>query len=176
MSLEGSELSRAKLTLVAAPDGMARAALPAELAATAGGEHEFLVAEAGGLRSTWFFRPDAEMAPGQSSFTARTSTANGELRVTVEARTLLRDLCLFADRLAGVLNVEASELTVDDMMLTVLPGETVTFTVSRRNGESLDASGEMSAALSYPVLRCIGDNAEQIDANAGAEFAEASIS
>jgi beta-mannosidase len=169
-------LSRTELTLVVAPDGMARAALPAELATTAGGEGEFLVAEAGGLRSTWFFRPDAELAPMQPSFTASASSANGELRVRVEAHTLLRDLCLFADRLAGVLNVEASELAVDDMMLTVLPGESATFTVSRRDGQPLDVSDELSVALSYPVLRCIGDSAALADANAGAGFAETSTS
>lgn len=176
VNLEGSELSRTELTLTAAPDGTARAALPTAFATTVGGDNEFLVAESSGLRSTWFFRPDAEMTVVSPSFTAHTNFVNGQLRVTVEAHTLLRDLCLFADRLAEPLNTTASELAVDDMMVTVLPGETVTFTVSRRDGQPLAEPDESSIALSYPVLRCIGDSAALTEAEAGTEFAEASIS
>ena len=71
------------------------------------------------------------------------------------AETLLRDVCLFADRLAADLGVAAPLLQVDDMMLTLLPGEAVTFTVSRRDGVALDTVPPSAGA--WPVLRCIGD-------------------
>ncbi|KQO03414.1 beta-mannosidase [Arthrobacter sp. Leaf234] len=157
LTLDGAEVGRAELTLTAAPDGTARTALPAAL--TEASDREFLVADADGLRSTWFFVPDAALAPSGPSFTARASADGGFLRITVEAGSLLRDLCVFADRLADLLDVPAPDLTVDDMMVTLLPGETVTFTVSRRDGAPLSVPADLSVAERSPVIRCIGDSA-----------------
>ena len=44
-------------------------------------------------------------------------------------------------------------------MLTVLPGETAVFTVSRRGGMPLEVPGDLSLATQSPVIRCIGDSA-----------------
>ncbi|PPB49285.1 beta-mannosidase [Arthrobacter pityocampae] len=162
LTLDGTEIARESLPLSAAADGTARAALPAGLAAVS--DAEFLVADADGLRSTWFFVPDAALAPVEPRFTAEVTADDGTVRVTVHARTVLRDLCVFADRLADLLDVTASELAVDDMMLTVLPGETAVFTVSRRDGGPLDATADLSAAGLFPVLRCIGDGASLVSA------------
>lgn len=65
--------------------------------------------------------------------------ADGELRVTVTAVTVLRDLCVFADRLAAPLGVAPSELTVDAALVTLLPGESHTFRITRRDGHPLPA-------------------------------------
>ncbi|TKV29219.1 beta-mannosidase [Arthrobacter sp. NamB2] len=162
LGLDGAEIAREQVSLTAAADGTARSLLPAALVAPS--EREFLVADAGGFRSTWFFRPDAALAPVETRFSARAVIEEGALRVTVEAQSLLRDLCLFADRLADRLGVSAPDLTVDDMMLTLLPGESAVFTVSRRDGAPLDVQADLSAAELFPVIRCIGDGAALVPA------------
>ena len=160
LALDGTEVARETVHLVAEPDGTARAALPAGLSAVS--DREFLVADADGLRSTWFFVPDTALAPTEPRFSARAATGDGVLRVTVEAHALLRDLCVFADRLADLLGVAAPELVVDDMMLTILPGETAVFTIGRRDGSPLSAPADLSQAELFPVVRCIGDSAAQV--------------
>ncbi len=61
----------------------------------------------------------------------------------VTARTLVRDLALFPDRLDPL-------ATVDDMLVTLLPGESATFVVT---GEDLGPE----ALTAYPVLRCVNE-------------------
>lgn len=63
---------------------------------------------------------------------------------TVTAGTLLRDLALFPDRLDP-------SSTVDDMLITLLPGESVTFRVD--TAERLDPE----VLTAPPVLRCVND-------------------
>lgn len=60
------------------------------------------------------------------------------------AHTLLRDLALFPDRLDPAARV-------DDMLLTLLPGETTVFRVT---GARLD---DPEALTRKPVLRCVND-------------------
>lgn len=66
------------------------------------------------------------------------------VRVVVTARSFLRDLTVFPDRLHP-------QAWADDALVTLLPGESATFTV--RGGDSLDAA----ALTSRPVLRCVND-------------------
>jgi beta-mannosidase len=171
LALDGTELARETLPLTAAADGTARALLPGGL--TAVSDSEFLVADADGLRSTWFFAPDAALAPTAPRFTAEATADGGTVRVSVRAETLLRDLCVFADRLADLLGVGAPDLAVDDMMLTVLPGETAVFTISRRDGGPLDAPADLSAATLFPVVRCIGDGSSLVPTGSGGAAGDA---
>ncbi len=67
--------------------------------------------------------------------------AGKEWRVTVAAETLLKDVCLFVDRIHP-------DATVSDMMVTLLPGESFTFVVS--SPTDLDAEG----LGAIPVFRC----------------------
>ena len=68
--------------------------------------------------------PDAaEKLPARDAETSVRRVPGG-VEVTVTARVLLRDVCLFADRIDP-----AAE--VDDMLLTLLPGESTRFLVSR---------------------------------------------
>jgi beta-mannosidase len=64
--------------------------------------------------------------------------------VTVTAGTVLRALTLFPDRLDP-------DAEVDRAGITLLPGESVTFTV--RSERPLDPA----ALTSRPVLRCVND-------------------
>lgn len=65
-------------------------------------------------------------------------------RVEVTARTLLRDLALFPDRLDP-----AAE--VDEMLVTLLPGESTVFMITGAVLADPEALG------AHPVLRCVND-------------------
>ncbi len=99
----------------------------------------FIVAEPdGGERSFWWFSPDRNVAEHRPQVSV---SMDGSL-VIVIAKTLVRDLCLFPERL----NAQAS---ADDACVTLLPGESHTFEV--RGGETLDAE----AMLKSPVLQYV---------------------
>ncbi|MBX6357600.1 MAG: glycoside hydrolase family 2 protein, partial [Micromonosporaceae bacterium] len=118
--------------------------LPADVAVPEDPRAELLLAEATGDRAWWFFAEDRDLAYPKAEYDARAEAAPDGALVTVTARTLLRDLALFPDRLDP-------SATVDDALVTLLPGESVTFTVR--------ASTPLDPALltSPPVLRCVND-------------------
>lgn len=157
---DGTEVAAGNYRLQTAADSTSRVRLDSALASSRNGTEEFLVADYGPAgqeqRALWFFTPDAAFDAEAPRFTSSVELAGGALHITVRAETLLRDVCLFADRLAADLKVPAPLLQVDDMMRTILPGEAVTFTVSRRDGGTLDTAPP--AAGAWPVLRCIGDS------------------
>ncbi|MEU8182178.1 glycoside hydrolase family 2 protein [Micromonospora sp. NPDC049047] len=121
-------------------------ALPAELARPEDARRELLVAEAGDTaeRALWFFAEDRDVDWPAAVWDATVEPVDGGQRVRVTAGTVLRDLVLFPDRLDG-------SATVDAALVTVLPGESTTFTVR--------ASGPLdpAALTSRPVLRCVND-------------------
>ncbi|WP_030157760.1 glycoside hydrolase family 2 protein [Glycomyces sp. NRRL B-16210] len=99
-------------------------------------------------RATWFTKEDKDMDWATARFTTETAVEGGEVKVTVTAETVLRDLCLFPDRLDP-------EAAVDKALITIVPGEQVTFTVT---SEAIAASAELQKALTEkPVLRAIND-------------------
>ena len=101
---------------------------------------ELLAATLGTERAHWFFAEyrDSELAAAELS-TQVTDTLTG-CAVTVTAHTLVRDLTLLVDK------VDAAAV-VSDMLVTLLPGESVTFEVT--SARPLDG-----AALTSPsVLR-----------------------
>ncbi|MBY8870843.1 glycoside hydrolase family 2 protein [Micromonospora sp. PLK6-60] len=121
-------------------------ALPAELARPDEARRELLVAEAGesAERALWFFAEDRDIDWPAAEWDATVEPADGGQRVRVTARTVLRDLTLFPDRLDP-------SAEVDEALVTLLPGETATFTVTA------DAPLEPAALTARPVLRCVND-------------------
>ncbi|MDS1270140.1 glycoside hydrolase family 2 protein [Lipingzhangella sp. LS1_29] len=93
-------------------------------------------------RALWFFAEDIELDYPEPDYHLTTRPHGKDLRVTVRARTLLRDLALFPDRLDG-------STSVDDALVTLLPGEEHTFTVA--GGAHLPPT-ELGKP---PVLRCV---------------------
>lgn len=145
-SPEGKILGRALLTLDIGPREGAEVELDADALPAEG---EFLVTGREDFpRSTWFTKEDKDMAWPKARWTTEVETVEGGVAVTVTAETVLRDLCLFADRLDP-------DATVDKALLTLVPGETATFTVT---SERLAESPELAERLtSKPVLRAIND-------------------
>lgn len=99
-------------------------------------------------KAFWFFAEDRDIAYPEASFTTEVHADGGEIRVTVHARSILRDLTLFPDRIDPA-------ATVDQALVTLLPGESVTFTVRT----ALPPDPPVVAALiTRPVLRCVNDS------------------
>jgi beta-mannosidase len=111
-----------------------------DVATSAAPEAELLRADADGLRTHWFFAEDKAVDYPQ----ARWATSVQGNRLTVTAATVVRDLTLFPDRLSA-------DAAADIAMVTLLPGESATFTVS---GLAPDALRGVDGA---PVLRAVND-------------------
>nr|BFF27423.1 hypothetical protein GCM10025732_53880 [Glycomyces mayteni] len=99
-------------------------------------------------RATWFTKEDKDMDWPTADFTAETAPVPGGVQVTITAETVLRDLCIFADRLDPA-------ALVDKALVTLIPGEQTVFTVT---SDIIAASPTLTAALTTkPVLRAIND-------------------
>jgi beta-mannosidase len=143
-SFTGPELAAADLHLTIPPREVGIAPIPAELIAPADPAAELLAVSGAGARALWFFAPDKELSLPASGFSTSLRPVDGGVELTLTARVLLRDVCLFPDRLDP-----AAE--VDDMLVTLLPGESARFVVT--SPEPLDPI----ALTSPPVLRSVND-------------------
>ncbi|MFG2923708.1 glycoside hydrolase family 2 protein [Streptomyces sp. NPDC048305] len=148
-TLEGEVLAEGSVVVGAGPRDVTRVPLPPSVAVPDDPAREVLVAELGDLRRIEFYAEDTEIAlePARYDVTVTQGDESGiGYRVTVTAGTLLRDLALFPDRLDP-----AAE--VDDMLVTLLPGESAVFHVTGAVLEDPEALGRR------PVLRCVNDQA-----------------
>jgi beta-mannosidase len=142
LNLAGVSLEEVSVTAtVPAGDSVT---LPLGLAAPADPAAEVLIADAGGERAWWFHAEDKDITWPPAKYDTRIERTASETRVTVTAQNLLRELTLQPDRLHP-------DAQVDQAGLTVLPGESVTFTVTGVLG--LDPA----ALTTRPVLRCVND-------------------
>ncbi|MFI6262573.1 glycoside hydrolase family 2 protein [Micromonospora sp. NPDC051006] len=146
LTLTGEPRAKTSLELDVPAYSSVTLALPAELARPDEARRELLVADAGepAGRALWFFTEDKETAWPPAAWDAVVEPVGDGQRVRITARTVLRDLTLFPDRLDPA-------ATVDDALVTLLPGESATFTV--RSGAALDPA----ALTTRPVLRCVND-------------------
>ena len=143
-SFTGRELAAADLPLTVPPRQVAAVPIPSDLVAPADPSAELLVVTTPDTRALWFFAPDKDLALPAPDCTTSLRPVDGGIELTLTARVLLRDVCLFPDRLDP-----AAE--VDDMLLTLLPGETARFVVS--SPRPLDPA----AMTAPPVLRAVND-------------------
>jgi beta-mannosidase len=144
LTLDGAPRAKAAFELDVPPHSAVTLPLPADVVLADEARRELLLAERGAERAWWFFAEDREIAYPPADYDATVEPAPGGLRVTVTARTVLRDLTLFPDRLDPA-------AVVDQALVTLLPGESTTFTV--RSVAALDPV----ALTTKPVLRCVND-------------------
>ncbi|MGV9650736.1 hypothetical protein [Streptomyces sp. NPDC003554] len=137
IGLDGRELARTRLE-VSCPAG-ALVALPLEqaVASPTDPHAELLIVDADGVRTTWAYRTDRTLTAPQPVLEVTDTFADGVLHLTVTARTVTRDICVFPDRLATPLGVPPQTLMVDTSMVTLLPGESHTFHIASRADETL---------------------------------------
>ncbi|MFI6824068.1 glycoside hydrolase family 2 protein [Micromonospora sp. NPDC050187] len=143
-TLTGELHAKTSYELDVPPGSTVTLPLPPDLARPEESTRELLVAEAGesAERALWFFAEDKDIPWPAAAHDASVEPVDGGVRVRVTARTVLRDLTLYPDRLDPTAEV-------DRALVTLLPGETVTFTVR--------AAGplEPAALTSRPVLRAV---------------------
>ncbi len=144
LTLEGDPKAKTTAQLEVPPGAVVTVPLPWDVYAAEDPRAELLLAEAAGERAWWFFAEDRDLAYPRPEYEARVEPSAAGPLVTVTAGTLLRDLTLFPDRLDPC-------ATVDIALVTLLPGESTTFTVSAKT--ALDPV----ALTTPPVLRCVND-------------------
>ena len=141
---DGTVLATARMPATVAARGSLSLDVPP---AVAGFEHpagELVVAQGLGTRGLWFPAEPrrSELLPPAAR--VEVSPGEGVTEVTVTARVLLRDVTLLVDK-------AHPGATVDQGLVTLLPGESTTFRV--RCADPLDA-----AALTAPgILRCANE-------------------
>ena len=143
VAYHGAVLDEAVLDLDVAARGTVSVPVPPAVAAFGSPESELLVASAsGGSRGLWFPvepRDSALAAASLSTVVTALPGADG-YRVEVTAGALVRDLALLVDKVDPA-------ATVDEMLVTLLPGETAVFTVAS------DVVGVGEELVSGRVLR-----------------------
>ncbi|MEU7867318.1 glycoside hydrolase family 2 protein [Dactylosporangium sp. NPDC049140] len=137
--LDGTVMSSSSRPVTVAPRTVTL--VPAGLA---GGAAQLLEATFDGARDVRFFAEDPRVPFPPAAFDAQVTDVPGGHEVRITARTMLRDLALFPDRLHP-------SATVDDQLVTLLPGESVVFAV--RAEVALDPA----ALVAHPVLRCVNE-------------------
>ncbi|MFC8536895.1 glycoside hydrolase family 2 protein [Streptomyces sp. NPDC057249] len=149
-ALDGTVLAEETLPVTTAPRTTTSVPLPAPLATPADPARELLSARLDDTRTLHFFEEDTRLALPPARYGATvTAEEDGDAgapayRVEVTAETLLRDLCLFPDRLHP-------DAGADTALVTLLPGESTTIRVT---GAVLE---DPSALATRPVLRCVND-------------------
>ncbi len=119
--------------------------VPTHLDPGAGAEAEVLVAELGQVRGFWWFAEPRDSALPAARLTVRTRrTSDRETEVLVTAETVVRDLTLLAD-------VADPSACTEQGMVTLLPGESVTFRVRHQPG------ADSRALATARVLRSAND-------------------
>jgi len=102
---------------------------------------ELIMVQLGQHRAFWYFDVDKNLAYPEASFDTSVKAEGTKYSVTVTAKNFVRDLALFADRLD-------EHAVVNDQLVTLLPGESFTFTF-----ESQKQFPE-KALTTPPVLQC----------------------
>ena len=145
LRFDGTELAAATLPLVATPRGPAVvAALPNALTTPGDRAEELLVAESDDLRALHFFARDRDLRYPPARLRTTLERRGDAVKLRVEAQSLLRDLTVLPDRLHP-------DATVDDGLITLLPGEAHVFTLHT----PLDVDARVLSGP--PVLSCAND-------------------
>jgi beta-mannosidase len=132
------------IELDVAPRSVARLDLPGSLLKPTDPKREILVAASGVARAVHPFLEDLELGYEPRALTAGATAVERGYRVDVRATSFVRDVAVFADRLAP-------DAEVDEMLVTLLAGETHSFFV--RTAARLDPA----RLTGPPVLRTAND-------------------
>ncbi len=128
-SFSGEVLVTDTISLSVAARSASTVELDAALTAPVDAEREVLVAAADEVRTVHTFGPDRGLGYDPAALSADAGAVPGGYRVTVTAASFARDVSVLADRVAP-------DAEVDDQLVTLLAGESHTFTV--RTGADVD--------------------------------------
>nr|BFE56804.1 glycoside hydrolase family 2 protein [Dactylosporangium thailandense] len=147
LAFDGTEHATLTVPVAVPGGGAATVPLPPELTTPESPAAELLVADADGSRALWCFAEDVDLSYPRAAVDVRTVPAPDGVDLHITARTLARDLTVFPDRVAPA-------ATVDDALVTLLPGES---TVLRVRGIAPAALPDASVWSTPPVLRTAND-------------------
>jgi len=97
--------------------------IPADIATPGNPADELITATMHDSTAYWYFAEDISLALPSPQADIAVAREGRDWLVTVTAKTLLKDLCLFVDRIHP-------DATVDDMLVTLLPGQNRTFRIT----------------------------------------------
>jgi beta-mannosidase len=132
LGFDGEEHGRFAIAVSLEPRGTTTVALPAGITEAADAGAELIAAAVGDVRGFWFFAEPRDSSLGAADVEVAAEAADGGTRVTVTARSLVRDLTLLVDKVDP-------DAVASDALLTLLPGESTTLLV-RHEGPALAAS------------------------------------
>jgi beta-mannosidase len=144
LAFTGEPRAKTAIGVQVPPGAAVTVPLPPDVARADDPVAELIVADSGAGRALWLFAEDVDLRYPAAELEVAVRPAPPGLAVDVTARTLVRDLALFPDRLDP-------QATVDDQLVTLLPGESATFTVA--TAQPLDPA----ALTTRPVLRCANE-------------------
>ncbi|MFG2044151.1 glycoside hydrolase family 2 protein [Dactylosporangium sp. NPDC048998] len=147
VSFDGGARAKATVSVEVPALSAVTVPLPPDVATPDNGAAELIVADGDGGRAVWFFAEDVDLAyprPVVDVVARPVHDLQGGVDLEITARTLVRDLAVFPDRLDPA-------ATVDDLLITLLPGESVTLRVHGA------AEADPAAWSSAPVLRSAND-------------------
>ena len=127
----GEVLTQADVDVDVAPRSTVRVPIAEAVARPGDAGAELVVAELTGERGLWFFAEARDSALRPADLETEARRVDGGVEVVVTARTLVRELALLVD-------VAAPDAEVDDMLVTLLPGERAVFTI--RTSADVDPS------------------------------------
>ncbi|MBF8192876.1 glycoside hydrolase family 2 protein [Nonomuraea sp. K274] len=143
-AVSGEPLAKEVVAVRVEPRSVTRVALPPSVAVPGDPAGELLSARLGGGRLVAFYAEDTAVALPPAAYEAHAERSSGGYRVTVTATSLLRELAIFPDRLDP-------DASVDDQLVTLLPGESAVFHVTTaRELTPQELTG-------FPVLRCLNE-------------------
>jgi beta-mannosidase len=122
----GKTLATAELTLAVPPRSIAHLHLPDDLLTPADPSGEVLVATTGDARTHYLFDEDRNLAYDPAPLTATVEPVAGGYRIRVRATSYARDVAVLADKVTA-------EATVDDMLVSLVAGESYDFLVHTTN-------------------------------------------
>jgi beta-mannosidase len=145
--MDGIVLAKWSTTLTAPARSRSDVEVPVGVATASDPRRELLVVTAGDRIAFWFYREDKDIDYLPAVFDVEVVRDSDSHVVRVTARTFLRDLTLFVDRIHP-------DAEVDSMLVTLLPGQTHDFHV---RGVGVLSAEQVQGS---PVLRCVNDSVQ----------------
>ncbi len=121
-STDNQILATHTVTIDASPRSVVTLPLPTTITEAGDPRGEALFARSSHHKASWFFAEDVDGSLPQHKVDVDMRKTRGGYRLTVTARTVIRDLAILADRIAP-------DAEVDDMLITLLPEEQASFIV-----------------------------------------------
>ncbi|MEQ8674452.1 MAG: hypothetical protein RLP44_22490 [Aggregatilineales bacterium] len=146
----GETLAEETLTIDAAPQASTKIALPESLIHPADQSTVVVSANCGDAEALHFFARDKDIYYPKPDFDAEIVQIGDRYQLTISAKTLLRDLCIFVDHIDP-------DAQISDQMITILPGESFVFEIESTHPLTVDALTQA------PIFQTI--NAVQLSSN-----------